>query len=160
MSASVRQCLHNLLQFSQTKFFLFHTFFDIGASSLVLHNGFQQMLVCVRSQSLQRDWSADTLCDCGATAGLWFPDLVRLTLQKRMEVRLHSTARHQASQLSLWCIHPTQRCYDTDGTHGSSHRWGKHHQLLLCILWLLVAFFCHLFSGFSSPSVSLSPDQE
>lgn len=80
------------------------------------------ILFCFWSQSFRHDWRSDMLCNNGATAGLWFPDLVRLMLQKGTEVRLHSTAWQHAAQLSPWCTHPTQYCCDTDGTCDLSYR--------------------------------------
>lgn len=56
------------------------------------HGSLWIILVCVWSQPFRHDCSSDMLCNSGATAGLWFPDLVRLILQKLTEVRLHSTA--------------------------------------------------------------------
>lgn len=114
------------------------------------------ILVCVWSQSFRHDWCSDMLCKSGTTAGLWFPDLVRLMLQKLREVRLHSTARQHTAQLTPWCTHPTQYCCDIDGTCGLSYCRGtssiaaSQNAPIGCCLLSSVLF--ELF-------ISLTPDQ-
>lgn len=67
-------------------------------------------------------------CSCGAAAGLWFPELVRLMLQKLTKERLHSRAGQHVSRLSLWSIRPSLYCRDMYRTGSLSlHMFGKHH---------------------------------
>ncbi len=67
-------------------------------------------------------------CSYGAAAGLWFPELVRLMLQKLTKERLHSRAGQHVTQLSLWSIRPSLYCCDMYRTGSLSLPvFGKHH---------------------------------